>query len=99
MLEHQHAADELLQGLVIPSPGEWLSGAKRLRAAPLRPVWLIPELRYVPDLERVDVAVHDLAAQAMSADSPARRTAVYARLLTTCAECHRLHKRIGGPAS
>lgn len=96
MLEHQRAADDLLHGLVIPSSSEWLSGAKRLRAAPLRPVWLIPELRYVPDLDRVDAAVHDLADDAMSAESPARRNDVYARLLATCADCHGVHRTIVG---
>lgn len=97
MLEHQRAADELLKGLVMPSLSEWLSGAKRLRTAPLRPVWLIPELRYVPDLHKVEAAVHALADEAMSADSPARRGATYVRLLTTCAECHDVHKKIAAP--
>ncbi len=97
MLEHQRAADALLQGLVIPSTSEWQSGATRLGTVPLRPVWLVPELRYVPDLDKVDAAVHDLAAEALSADNPTRRSAAYVRLLTTCAECHSLHTKIWGP--
>jgi mono/diheme cytochrome c family protein len=97
MLEHQRAVDELLQGLVIPSATEWRQGAERLRAAPLRPDQYPPDPRLTSELKRTDARVHQIADRAVkAADAPAR-AAVYSDLLTTCAQCHGLHRQIWGP--
>jgi cytochrome c553 len=99
MLEHQRASDELLEGLVIPSPAHWSMGAERLRAAPLHRGELPMEGRLAQRLIAFDETVHELADQAAAADTWPRRTDAYARLLTTCAACHSLHREIWGPDS
>jgi cytochrome c553 len=97
MLEHQRAVDELLQGLVVPSASQWDRGAERLRTAPLRPGDLPQDPALAGSVRRADERVHQIAARAAVAATPAARANVYADLLTTCADCHSLHRRIWGP--
>jgi mono/diheme cytochrome c family protein len=97
MLEHQRAVDELLQGLVVPSLSQWRQGVERLKVAPLKPGDYPPDRALTNDLKRADARVHQIADRAArAADAPAR-AAVYADLLTTCAQCHGLHRRVWGP--
>ena len=97
MLEHQRAADDLLQGLLIPSGSLWQRGAGRLKAAPLRPGDLPVDRAFTAELKRTDARVHALAAAAAAATDAPARASVYADLLTTCAQCHGLHRQIWGP--
>jgi cytochrome c553 len=97
MLEHQRAADELLQGLVIPSDGLWRQGAERLRAAPLSRSDLPDDPELTAEIREAEVAVHALADRATSADSITGRASLYLDLTTTCARCHELHRQIWGP--
>jgi cytochrome c553 len=99
MLEHQRAVDELLQGLVVPSASQWARGAERLRTAPLRPAELPQDPGLAGSVRRADERVHQIAGRAAVAETPAARANVYADLLTTCADCHSLHRRIWGPKS
>lgn len=98
MLEHQRAADLLLQGLIVPSASQWTQGAEALRAAPLRSGDLPPDRRLNANLKLADDRVHQLAARADKASDPTTRGAVYTDLLTTCAQCHSLHGKVWGPA-
>ena len=98
MLEHQRAADEMLEGLVIPSLSQWFSGAKRLAAAPLRPEKLPPDKKLTPEIRQAEARLHQLAERAIKAGSPKERGDVYAQMLTTCAGCHSLHG-VWGPRS
>ncbi len=97
MLEHQRAVDGLLQGLVIPSATEWRQGAERLKVAPLRPEQYPPDPRLTSELKRTDARVHAIADRAAAAADAPARAAVYSDLLTTCAQCHGLHRQIWGP--
>ena len=97
MLEHQRAVDALLQGLIIPSATEWRVGAQRLKVAPLHPSDLPPDPQWTRVRKQADERVHQIADRAERASNPLMRGAVYADLLTTCAECHSLHQRVWGP--
>ena len=98
MLEHQRAADEMLEGLIIPSLSQWFSGATRLTAAPLRPEKLPPDKNLTPEVRQAEARLHQLADGALKAGSPKERGDVYAQMLTTCAGCHSLHG-VWGPRS
>ena len=97
MLEHQRAVDELLIGLMVPSPSQWIQGAERLRVADLRPGELPKDPQLTKWVREADVRVHQLADQAVVAETPAQRAAAYAGLMTTCAQCHGLHSKVWGP--
>jgi mono/diheme cytochrome c family protein len=97
MLEHQRAADELLQGLLIPSESRWRSGAERLRTAELLRSDLPPDPKFTPEIRKAETAVHALADRAATAATTSERAAVYVDLATTCARCHGLHRQIWGP--
>jgi mono/diheme cytochrome c family protein len=97
MIEHQRAMDELLQGLVVPSVAQWDRGAGRLRTAPLRPGELPTDPGLADSLRRADDRVHLIADRAAKARTSAARANVYADLLTTCAECHSLHRKTRDP--
>lgn len=99
MREHQRAVDELLQGLVIPSSRLWSQGAERLRAEPLSTELLPRDPALTASVKDAETRVHRLADRATDATETAARTAAYAELLTTCAQCHSLHGRIWGPRS
>jgi cytochrome c553 len=96
MLEHKRAADEMLQGLVIPSASRWQQGADRLRVAALRPSQLPFDSKMTADIRKAEDRVHQAANQAADAGTTAERAAAYVQVLTTCAECHGLHK-VWGP--
>jgi hypothetical protein len=98
MLEHQRAADQLLQGLVIPSSTSWNQGAQALRTAPLRMGQLPKDPKLTEDVAAGEQRIHQLADQAAGASEPAARAAVYGQMLTACATCHALHKGIWGPS-
>jgi len=99
MLEHQRAVDELLQGLVIPSASLWSQGAERLRGEPISAGELRRDPALTESYQQADARVHEIAERAVGAQDPIARGAAYAELLTTCAECHSLHRRIWGPTS
>jgi cytochrome c553 len=97
MQEHQRAVDELLIGLMVPSLSQWTAGAERLRGANLRPGELPKDPQLTKWVREGDVRVHQLADQAVAAETPAQRAAAYAGLITTCAQCHGIHSKVWGP--
>jgi len=97
MLEHQRAADEMLQGLIVPSASQWRQGAERLQTAALQPDKLPRDSKLTPQVLKAEDRVHRLADQATAAADTNARAATYAQILTTCAECHGLHGVIWGP--
>ena len=96
MLEHQRAADEMLQGLLIPSASQWRQGAERLQVAALRRGEFPPDRKLTEQIRKAEARVHQLADQAVQAETPNARAASYIQILTSCAECHSLHK-VWGP--
>jgi mono/diheme cytochrome c family protein len=97
MLEHQRAADALLHGLVVPSASRWMEGASRLKTTPLRESDLPRDPAFTEEIRRSEARVHAMANRAAQATTGMARAAVYADLLTTCAQCHGLHREIWGP--
>lgn len=97
MLEHQRATDEMLEGLFIPSESQWIRGATRFRAAALQPESLPRDRKLTPEIRKAEERVHELAGRAIRAGDWKDRADVYGQMLTTCAECHRLHSVVWGP--
>jgi mono/diheme cytochrome c family protein len=97
MLEHQRAADEMLEGLVVPSQSQWIRGATRLAAAPLHQESLPRDRKLTAEVRASEARVHQLADRAIKAGSWKDRGDVYAQVLTTCAGCHSLHGVVWGP--
>ena len=97
MLEHQRAADEMLEGLFIPSESQWIRGASRLVAAPLHQESLPRDKKLTPEIRKAEERVHQLAERAIKASTWKDRGDIYAQMLTTCAGCHSLHGVVWGP--
>lgn len=97
MLEHQRAADEMLIGLMVPATVDWRQGAERLRVAPLLPRQFPKDPKLTTNIRKLDLRVHELADQAIDAETADERGSAYAALLETCTQCHSLHSKIWGP--
>jgi len=88
MREHQVAADQLVQGLVVPSDAAWRSGARALATAPMHAEELPLDPVDRPPLARTEERLHRLATGAAEATDPAARAAFYGQFLAGCADCH-----------
>jgi cytochrome c553 len=98
MLDHQRAIDQMLQGLVVPSATLWRQGADGLKAAPLHRSALPRDGALSRDVIAAEKRLHQMAEEAATTNEPAARSGQYARMLTTCAECHSAHQKIWGPS-
>ena len=96
MLEHQHAVDLLLQGLVGPSDDLWMRGADAMKTAPLTDKDL-PEVS--PEVAKFGARVHELAQRAADATTTEARVAIYGELVGKCASCHGEYGRVVGPGA
>lgn len=97
MLEHQRAAEQMMQGLVVPSNTLWLDGAKAFVRSPLHPRELpvdTPDRRQMVGTEE---RLHRTAGQAAEATDPIERASLYGQILAACADCHRQHPKVWGP--
>ena len=97
MLEHQRAADEMLEGLFIPSETQWLRGATRFVGAPLLQKSLLRDEKLTPEIRKAEERVHQLAERAIKATAWKDRGDIHAQMLMTCASCHSLHGLVWGP--
>jgi mono/diheme cytochrome c family protein len=97
MLQHQHALEQLADGLIIPSPALWSKGAESLKEAPLRSGQLPRDQKLTREIAAAEDRVHVLADQASGAAEEQTRINTYAQIITTCAQCHGLHGRVWGP--
>jgi cytochrome c553 len=97
MQEHQLALDDMLLGLMIPSPSHWREGADRLRVVPLLPAKIPQDLKVTDETRKAEVRAHQLAEQALKAESVTDRTEIYAQVITNCSQCHNLHSKVWGP--
>lgn len=98
MLTHQHAAELLVQGLVVPSSATWNEGAQALRTAPLKPGKLPRDPKLTPEIVAGEARLHELADEAAGTSTTVARAGVYGQMLATCAQCHTLHANIWGPS-
>ena len=97
MLEHQLATDDLLVGLMVPSPSQFRTGADRLRAAPLRSNQLRRDPEMTKWIREADVRLHEIADRASLAGTNDERGRAYVEIMTTCAQCHSVHSKVWGP--
>ena len=100
MLEHQRALDELALGLLTPSDSEWNQGAGRLLVAALRSGDLPPDPKTCDGEHQTGRNAGPPACRARrSGQTTETRSAAYASILATCADCHGLHRIVWGPRS
>lgn len=93
MQRHQWAAEQLWEGLVVPSDDAWSAGALALADAPLAPEALTPGKAPEPRVGELTQTVHDLGRRAAAVERVDTRADLYGQMLATCADCH---KRLGG---
>jgi hypothetical protein len=93
MQRHQWAAEQMWEGLVVPSDDAWNAGALALADAPLAPEALTPGKSPVPRLGELAQTVHDLGRQAAAVERVDVRADLYGQIQATCADCH---KWLGG---
>lgn len=92
MRAHSAAAEQLLQGLVVPSDASWNTGARALAAAPMVARELPLDATLRPRLTQVEERLQRLGAEAAQTSDPRGRAAFYAQFLAACADCHRAHR-------
>jgi hypothetical protein len=97
MLAHQRAADQLLQGLIVPSNAMWRAGADGFSGAPLHTDALPADPKLTRQLTASEKRLHELAAQAGKADDGGARAVFYGQLIARCADCHAVHRKVWGP--
>jgi cytochrome c553 len=93
MQRHQWAAEQLWEGLVVPSDDAWNAGAPVMEEAPLEPGALTPGKSPVPRVGELAMTVHDLGHKAAASERVDLRADLYGQMLATCADCH---KWLGG---
>jgi hypothetical protein len=82
MVRHLWAADRMWEGLVGPSDGAWMAGARALAAS----VSLPPGTVTGPDALLHQIG--SLAGEAVETEDQVERAKVYGRLLVACSQCH-----------
>jgi hypothetical protein len=98
MLAHQHAADQMLQGLVVPSSALWREGAASLSTPPLDADDLPRDAKLGHEAKASEHRIHVVAAEARRVDEPAARAVFYAHILARCSDCHASHPKVWGPS-
>ena len=99
MLRHQWATERFWDGLVAADDRGWQAGAGALAEAALHSEDLTEGARIDPHVQAHADTLHALgqSAAAVSATDTDDRVKLYAKLMTTCARCHREAGK--GPAS
>ncbi len=94
MARHAWATDRLWDGLVLPSDGEWVRGARALAESPFEASTAAgdkaTDAGYVKEIELLENRGHAIGSKAAGVSDAAERAGLYGELLTTCAYCHRL---------
>jgi cytochrome c553 len=86
MERHVWAANRMWEGLIAPSDVAWRAGSNELASLPLKAPKEKPPL--APGFVRELRQLRELGDRARGATEPAERVQIYARLLTSCAQCH-----------
>jgi hypothetical protein len=96
MLRHRWAAERMWEGLIGPSEERWSAGIAELAETPLldEPEGATP----APRIAELAARVHQLGAEASGIPATAwdTRSALYARFLATCADCHQTMRPAAG---
>jgi hypothetical protein len=88
MQHHQWAAEQLWDGLVVPSDEAWNWGALALSETQLTPEQLTPGKSPVQRIVDMTQTVRALGREASDVERVDARADLYGDLLATCAECH-----------
>ena len=97
MQEHQRAADDMLEGLVIPSASRWQQAADELASLPPDKDEWPKDKRLTDDARKADAAIHGMANRVRAATSLPDRSDAYVDFVNACAACHVLGKGAWGP--
>jgi len=97
MQDHLRAMDLLYDGLIGPSDQSWTKGAEALKASPLTAKELPKDQKLAKEMVAGETGIHALADKARQSTDLAARAAVYGEFIASCAGCHALHGRVGGP--
>jgi hypothetical protein len=97
MLQHQRAAEQMMQGLMLPSTTLWREGATSFVRAPLHPQDLPVDSASRRRMVATEEGLHRTASQAVEATDSLVRRNTYALILAACADCHRDHPKVWGP--
>jgi len=97
MLAHQRAADQMLQGLIVPSDSLWRAGTRAFVSAPLHPRDLPVTSAERRQLAPTEERIHRLASEAAQATDMQARASYYGQMLSGCADCHKQHAKLWGP--
>jgi cytochrome c553 len=97
MLEHQRAAELMVQGLVGPSTTAWREGARTFAATPLHPKGLPADTAERKQMVLVEERLQRDVAKAADLEDGYARAAAYASILAECSGCHAKHAKVWGP--
>ena len=95
MLAHQRAADQMLQGLVVPSNSLWLEGTKAFVSAPLHDPQLSGSRARDRAMLTTEQRIHRIASDAAQATDSRSRASFYSQMLAGCADCHKQQSQWG----
>ena len=96
MARHAWAVERMYEGLVGPTAASWSQAAAILNDHPLDASALPPGQDLPPGAEAAGRRLHALGAEALAAETPEARGALFAEALSTCATCH---AAVGMPAA
>jgi hypothetical protein len=88
MLAHRRAADQMFQGLVLPSHALWRDGTRAFAVAALHGSDLPVSAAERRQLTQTEERMHRLATDAAQATDLRARANFYGQLLAGCADCH-----------
>jgi hypothetical protein len=97
MVQHQRAAEQMLQGLVVPSASMWRDGARGFKDAEFHPKDLPVNTSARRQMVATEKRLQQLAADAIEIGDADARARTYGAILAACADCHRQHPKIWGP--
>ena len=97
MQDHLRAMDLLYDGLIGPSDQSWMKGAEALKVSPLTAKELPKDPKLAKEMRAGETEIHALADKARQSTDLAARAAIYGEFIASCAGCHVLHGRVGGP--
>jgi len=97
MQDHLRATELLYDGLIGPSDQSWTKGAEALKVSPLTAKELPKDPKLAKEMRAGETEIHALADKARQSTDLAARAAIYGEFIASCAGCHVLHGRVGGP--
>ena len=98
MLAHQRSADQMLQGLIVPSTASVARRRRGLQRGAAAPRVFPNDPKLTRELVASEKRIHELAAQAGKAGDSGARAVFYGQIIARCADCHAVHRKVWGPS-